>query len=111
MLEEPIYHISKQGELENARQLGEYTPSEFEADGFIHCSTQEQLLAVANYIFHDAEDMVVLEIDSRLVDAEIRWEEVGREKYPHIYGALNLDAVQAVKSLQRDQDGIFIALV
>ena len=111
MPEEYIYHISKQGELESARPLGKYTPVEFEAEGFIHCSTQEQLLPVANFLFQDADDLLVLEIDPRLVDADIRWEEVDGEKYPHIYGVLNLDAVQAEKTLERDRNGVFIALV
>ena len=53
----------------------------------------------------------MLEINPSLVDAEIRWEEVDGEKYPHIYGALNLDAVQAEKTLERDQNGVYITFV
>ena len=111
MPEERIYHISHQGELENARLLGEYTPPEFVADGFIHCSAREQLLAVANTLFRDADDLGVLEIDPHRVDAEIRWEEVGGESYPHVYGALNLDAVMVVRALKRGEGGFFIELV
>lgn len=41
---------------------------------------------------------VIIEIDSEKVTPEIRWEGTP-EKFPHVYGPLNLDAVTRTKNL------------
>jgi uncharacterized protein (DUF952 family) len=51
---------------------------------------------------------VLLGIDSSKVQAEIRYEEVnGTEYFPHIYGALNTDAVIEVLDFEPSVDGHF----
>jgi uncharacterized protein (DUF952 family) len=65
------------------------------------------VVAVANLFFQGASNLVLLWIDPRLVSAEIRWEAVGNQVYPHIYGPLNIDAVCAVQLYSSDPDGIF----
>jgi uncharacterized protein (DUF952 family) len=40
---------------------------------------------------------VLLWIDPRMLDAEIRWESSDGQVFPHLYGALNVEAVQAVQ--------------
>jgi uncharacterized protein (DUF952 family) len=51
--------------------------------------------------------LLLLWIDPRQVDAEIRWEAVDGEEYPHLYGSLNLDAVIAVDEVSPDADGVY----
>ena len=49
---------------------------------------------VVSTYFRDVEGLLVLEIDLQWVNAEIRDESAGGdERFPHIYGPLNLDAV------------------
>ena len=53
--------------------------------------------------------LVLLEIDTRRVGAEIRYEncEGGQEDFPHIYGALELGAVVRVAAFEPGEDGCF----
>lgn len=48
-------------------------------------------------------------IEPQRVRAEIRYENTsgGEELFPHIYGALNLDAVIQVVALKPNKDGTF----
>jgi uncharacterized protein (DUF952 family) len=78
--------------------------------GFIHCSLRHQVRGVADAIFADADDLVLLVIDSDLVAAPIRYEvpETGAEAYPHIYGPLPVRAVTDVLPVGRDPGGRFL---
>jgi uncharacterized protein (DUF952 family) len=78
-----------------------------EDQGFIHCSLRHQLRAVAECVYSDADDLVVLVIDSAKVPAPVRQEASGpgTEQYPHVYGVLPIDAVTAVIAVSRDAAG------
>lgn len=75
--------------------------------GFIHCSLRHQLRGVAEFLYSDADELVVLVIDSSRVPAPVRFEAAGpgSEEYPHIYGALPAGAVTSVITVSRDPDG------
>jgi uncharacterized protein (DUF952 family) len=79
-------------------------------EGFIHCSRPEQVLDVLNRFYSHLPDLVLLWIDPEVVQAEIRWENVDGEAFPHIYGPLDIDAVIAVGNLDPDEEGIFRTL-
>jgi uncharacterized protein (DUF952 family) len=76
-------------------------------EGFIHCSRRHQLRAVADLLYSDADDVVMLVIDSEKVTVPIRDEPggPGGEVFPHIYGALPAEAVTNVIVVGRDSDG------
>jgi len=92
----------------------------FERKGFIHCSRPEQVVSVANEFYSKQSGLVLLWIDPGKVNAEIRWEAaVGlplaenqppADVFPHIYGALNPDAVISVSGFSPDDDGVFRSL-
>ena len=63
--------------------------------GFIHCSYEEQVAGTAELIYAGRDDVVVLTIDTSLLNCEIRVE----DGFPHIYGELPLDAVVEVSPL------------
>ncbi len=103
-----ILHITKREQWEQAKQLGIYRSDTLDSEGFIHCSTPQQVIRVANILFHAQKGLVLLYIDSDKVQAEIRYEGVeGRERYPHIYGSLNIDAVIKEHNFEPDKDGMF----
>lgn len=105
-----IYHITEKTTWECAISAGEYKPINFELDGFIHCSTKEQVIQVANRFYSNSQDLLLLWIDEEMVIPEIIYEnlEGGVQEFPHIYGLLNLDAVQKVTSLLKNVNGIYI---
>lgn len=96
-----ILHITHRQDWQAAQAAGRYEADTLAAQGFIHCSTPEQLPRVAEALFRGQRGLVVLTIDAERVAAPIRYEnlEGGDEHFPHIYGPLNLDAVVAVTDL------------
>lgn len=88
----------------------EYVDPSLDAEGFIHCSTRDQLLIPANERFSGRTDLVVLVIDLRLVPAETVFEdcyETG-QAFPHIYGPIPVAAVAAVVPFPCQPDGTFV---
>lgn len=103
-----IYHITKHKDWEKAKALGIYQADSLKTEGFIHCSTSAQLVRTANKFFKNQTDLLLLFIDSDKVVSEIRYDEVTEnETFPHIYGALNLDAVFKVINFEADKNGLF----
>lgn len=105
---ERIYHITKRELWEAAQPSGEYRAPDLESEGFIHASTAEQVVDVANNRFRARTGLVLLEIEASRVTPEIRFEEAeNTRKYPHIYGPLNLDAVVRAMDFPPGPDGRF----
>lgn len=87
----------------------EYAGDTLKKEGFIHCSTPDQVIEVANYMFKGRIDLQILVIDEKMVHAPIKYEDAGNGKlYPHIYGPLNTDAVISVFDLNLGIDGMFV---
>lgn len=106
-----LFHITDAAAWRDARAAGEYRMSTrgvtLADQGFIHCSLPHQLRAVAELVYGDADDLVVLVIDSDRLPVPVRFEapEPGAEQYPHIYGALPVGAVTGVVPVSRDRAG------
>lgn len=107
----PIVHICTQPAWQAALQAGEYRHASLETEGFIHCSSPQQVLQVANRYYPGAQDLLLLWIDPQQLVVELRWDPVGDTTYPHIYGPFNLEAVASVTLFSPDDDGIFRRLV
>ncbi|MDR3577408.1 MAG: DUF952 domain-containing protein [Anaerolineaceae bacterium] len=105
-----IYHITRQTDWERALEMGGYRADTLETQGFIHCSTKEQIIQTANTFYHGQPGLVLLSIKSEKVIPEIRYEnlEGGQKLFPHIYGPLNLDAIITLDQFEPRQDGTFI---
>lgn len=117
-----IYHLAPAERWLDWPPTKPYLPAEYEADGFIHCTADEQLLlAVANQFYRQAVGrFVIISIDVDLLRAPLRWEQgqspagqVANEhlapRFPHIYGPIDPEAVVEVRMAQRALDGTFIS--
>ena len=102
-----IYHIATKTEWESQADAPTYAPNRYKQDGFIHCSEQHQLEPVAESNFRGRDDLVLLELMPTKLNPETRYESGGREKYPHIYGPINKDAVNRTIEVQCNDDGLF----
>lgn len=104
-----LLHIAEKGEWENALRAGRYKPVSFERDGFIHCSTKEQVVGVANALFAGREGLLILCIEPEAVASALRWENLDGESslFPHIYASVCLRAVAAAIPFECDQNGTF----
>ncbi|NEP01738.1 MAG: DUF952 domain-containing protein [Symploca sp. SIO2E9] len=103
-----ILHITQRQQWEQAQLTGIYRGDTLDSEGFIHCSTPLQVIKVANTLFRNQQELVLLGIDSDKVQEEIRYEGIeGGECFPHIYGSLNIDAVFKVIDFEAGKDGKF----
>jgi uncharacterized protein (DUF952 family) len=105
-----LYHITPRSQWQQAQKLGRYCPESLEIEGFIHCSTQSQVLATANRFFKGQTDLLLLGIDPDRVQLEIRYELADDNLFPHLYGPLNLDAIVQVWQWTPDVSGVFTVL-
>lgn len=109
-----LFHLADRTEWMAAAAVGEYRISTrgvtLAEQGFIHCSLRHQVRGVAEAYYADADDLVLLVIDSTQVPSPIRYEAPadGAEEYPHIYGPLPAGAVVDVVPLSRDLAGQLI---
>ena len=110
-----IYHITSREAWNQARQRGDYRADSLETEGFIHCSTEEQVIPVAEQFFKGDQDLYLLMIEPSLLSSDLKWESPAEgtptpgvpagDLFPHIYGPINLDAVVKVFDLQSNPDG------
>ena len=102
------YHLTPEPVWEAQHAAGTYTPEPFEQDGFIHATNGlDTLLWVANEFYtSDTRPYRVLVLDVNKLSSPMRYDDE-EQKFPHIYGPLNTDAVIGELLVQRDADGRF----
>ena len=108
-----IYHLVPIDYWESQPTDRPYTPADYARDGFIHCTQgADQLAVVANrYYRNDSRAWLVLVLDEQAITSEVKYESGGDGLlYPHIYGALNRDAIRKILPMPREPDGTFRAL-
>lgn len=102
-----ILHITTHEAWAEARRSGEYRTESLRTEGFIHCSTPAQVEATAERYYLGHRDLILLVIDPARVQAPLKFEEARGLLFPHIYGPLNLDAVQRTVDFPPGPDGRF----
>jgi uncharacterized protein (DUF952 family) len=115
-----IYHIVTLDDLKTQTKDNLYRPSNFENDGFIHCTAEKStsLLVLEDYFVEISKNNVILmlEIDITKLKSEVKYESPApiqgagtshikdRVLFPHIYGSLNIDAVICVGKVERAEN-------
>ncbi len=105
-----IVHIVSKGVWRKAVESGSYQPPSLMSAGFVHCSTPQQVVGVANSNFRGKTGLVLLCIDPARLKAPVKYEnlEGGTSLFPHIYGPLNPDAVVEILDFAPQSDGTFL---
>lgn len=103
----PIYHLAVAGEWDASE--GEYRRStlgrSLDEVGYVHCATAAQVQGVADLFYRGRDDVVLLTIDPERVGVPVRYEEMGGQRFPHVYGPIPISAVVSVTRLRPDEDG------
>ena len=96
-----IYHVTTAGDWDAAKEKGEYVHPSLDAEGFIHCSLENQVAGVLERYFSGKTDLVKLEIETDKLNSKFvfDWSKSTADTFPHIYGPINLDAVIDVVAL------------
>ncbi|MCH9673242.1 MAG: DUF952 domain-containing protein [Gammaproteobacteria bacterium] len=104
-----LFHITDDRQWPCAGE--HYLPNTYSVDGFVHCSTAKQVLATAQRYFQGRDDLILLAINTTMIEADIRYENLigGSELFPHIYGPIPCNAIESAEPLQRGADNEYLA--
>ena len=90
-----IYHVTTISEWNAAKKKGFYEHPSLNAEGFIHCSQEHQVAGVLERYFSGKTDLIKLVIDTDKLTSKFvfDWSPSTADTFPHVYGAINSDAV------------------
>lgn len=105
-----IYKICPRTEWEAAVTAGLYAGSaKDQADGFLHFSAEDQLMATLQKWYADADDLILVAVDAALLGTALQWEPArDGALFPHLYALLPLCAVRGSGPIGRDPAGGFV---
>jgi uncharacterized protein (DUF952 family) len=102
-----IYKICSAELWEEAQRAGLFRGAPLdEREGFIHLSTAAQVAETAAQHFAGATGQMLVAVDAAVLGEALKWEPSrGGDLFPHLYGALGLDAVLWAVPLPLGADG------
>jgi uncharacterized protein (DUF952 family) len=105
-----VLHITTRSAWKQALASGRYEAPSLHADGFIHFSAADQVTTVANAAFSGVRDLVLVSVATDRLTAPLKYEssETDNERFPHLHGALNLDAVVEVVPFPEGHHGFVL---
>ncbi len=103
-----IYKITSIDLFENAKKTGILTGMPIDIkDGYMHFSTNDQLLETLNIHFKNAGKLVILGIKTKDVEKNLKWEPSrGGNLFPHLYAELKISMVDFFKIINVDKNEI-----
>ena len=102
-----LYKICPAALWQEAQRTGVFRGSEVDRrDSFIHFSTAAQITETAAKHFAGQSDLLLIGVDADMLGGALKWEPSrGGALFPHLYGALTLEAVKHVDPLPLGPDG------
>ena len=114
-----ILHLLSRESWAEAQANGQLVAPSVATEGFTHCSTEHQIVDVANKYYRGVHNMVLLNIDPTKLTSQLKFEPPAHPDgsptlpheplFPHVYGPINLDAVIEVIDFPCDSKGHFSA--
>ena len=107
-----LYRIAEATDWEQAQTTGFFASADLMAEGFIHSSTQSQILETARRYYAGRADLVLLEWDEdALTQAGVRtareWVASRQEFFAHVFGAVPMSVVRRTWAFGADAAGAF----
>jgi uncharacterized protein (DUF952 family) len=113
-----IYHLVPLSALRAGSSDRSYSPASLAQEGFVHCADEASVLPVADDYYADvSEPLLLLELDPARLGPETKYEAPapivgGGAKhltpgtlFPHVYGPIELEAVERVGTLRTSPSG------
>jgi uncharacterized protein (DUF952 family) len=95
-----IYHIATSEDWVLHRNSATYQPEGYSKDGFIHCSSQEQVPGVLQRYYAGVKNLILLHIDETKLSSDLKYEEAtNKELFPHVFGPIKKEAIVRVERL------------
>ncbi len=105
-----IYHITTRENWNKSKINGYFSTESLKTDGFIHCSFKNQIIKVAEFLFSGQQDLLLLGIDEIKLESNFISEDLYKldERYPHIYGKVNLDSIINIEPLKTKNGNFYL---
>jgi uncharacterized protein (DUF952 family) len=95
-----IYHVVSAADWAKQEDQADYQAASLETEGFIHLSEKEQVAGVLERYYQSVPDLLLLHVDPSRLTHKLKYElSTNNERFPHLYGPLNKEAVVEVKHL------------
>lgn len=95
-----IYHICTREEWNAQRVQTFYHHKTLTTEGFIHCSTKDQISGVLERYFSGVKNLVCLSIDPLILDEKLVFERsTNDELFPHVYGPIPKEAIVKIEPI------------
>ncbi len=109
-MSETIYKISPRDAWRQAVEAGIFLGAPIDRqDGYIHFSSASQVVETAAKHFAGEDDLMLVGIEAARLGDALKWEPSrGGALFPHLYGALRMDAVRFVEPLPLGPDGAHV---
>jgi len=92
-----VFHLATTSELREAEARGWVAPASLATEGFVHCSTADQLTDTIARYYADVDELAVLHLDPITLGDALVWEESRPgEIFPHVYREISMDEVVEV---------------
>ncbi len=103
-----VYKIAARADWDAAVRAGVFEGAAIDLrDGYIHLSTAAQAQETARLHFAGQAGLVLLRLDAAALGAALKWEPSrGGALFPHLYGPLACELVEAVTEIALDADGV-----
>jgi len=102
-----IYKVADAAEFAEAQAEGIYAGAPIDLkDGFIHFSTALQVAETIRLHFKGRKDLVLAAVRTGDLGKALKWEPSrGGELFPHLYGNLEMKAVEWTEGIDVDENG------
>ena len=100
-----LYHLAENAVWQAQLTEPVYTPTDFAREGFVHCSTAEQVPGTARRFYAGREDMIRLTLDAQQLEVVYENLEGGSTLFPHVYAPLPKTVIVQAERLHIDADG------
>ncbi len=103
-----LFHLATRADWD-ARGATAYVPAGLSREGFVHCSSVDQVVRTANRLFTGRRDLLLLVIEPSALGSTVVWEDLydAGEDFPHVYGSIDLAAITSVEQFLPDEAGTF----
>lgn len=93
--ESVIFHVTTDKILNEQSNAYYYSHPSLQSEGFIHCSTLDQLEQTLKVHFQPEDELVLVVLNPKWLLEEVKWEYSANRNsdFPHIYGKINKSAM------------------
>jgi uncharacterized protein (DUF952 family)/N-acetylglutamate synthase-like GNAT family acetyltransferase len=95
-----IFHITPSAYWKNFADQSDYSVSSLATEGFIHCSTRDQIAGTLQRFFVGQQNLVLLHMEPSRLNHPLKYEEADGKLFPHVYGPINREAIVKVEVLR-----------